>query len=315
MDWTQIGFFALIFVATVALAFWVLSLTTGSVTANRLRDLVGAPADAPRAGDRLMDRIAEATKPLARLSVPEEGFEGSPIRLRFMNAGIRTPSAPLAYFGAKTVLALALPLLVFVALTLVGRVPIKGVNLLSVLLIAASIGYYFPNLVLSHLVTVRQREVFENFPDALDLMTVCVEAGLGTEAALNRVADDMVHKSEVLSDEMRLVNLELRAGLPRERALRNLAVRTGVEEVDGFVSMIIQAERFGTSIAKSLRVHSDMLRTRRRQRAEEAAAKIPLKLLFPLIFFIFPSLLLVLLGPAMIQVYRILLPTLSGQGS
>lgn len=315
MDWTQIGFFTLIFVATVALAFWVLSLTTGSVTANRLRDLVGAPADAPRAGDRLMDRIAEATKPLARLSVPEEGFEGSPIRLRFMNAGIRTPSAPLAYFGAKTVLALALPLLVFVALTLVGRVPIKGVNLLSVLLIAASIGYYFPNLVLSHLVTVRQREVFENFPDALDLMTVCVEAGLGTEAALNRVADDMVHKSEVLSDEMRLVNLELRAGLPRERALRNLAVRTGVEEVDGFVSMIIQAERFGTSIAKSLRVHSDMLRTRRRQRAEEAAAKIPLKLLFPLIFFIFPSLLLVLLGPAMIQVYRILLPTLAGQGS
>jgi tight adherence protein C len=114
---------------------------------------------------------------------------------------------------------------------------------------------------------------------------------------------------------MRLVNLELRAGAPRERALRNLSIRTGVEEVDGFVSMIIQAERFGTSIAQALRVHADMLRTRRRQKAEEAAAKIALKLLFPLIFFIFPSLMLVLMGPAMIQIYRVLLPTMSGTGS
>ena len=158
----------------------------------------------------------------------------------------------------------------------------------------------------------RQREVFENFPDALDLMTVCIEAGLGTESALTRVADDIGHKSPVLGEELRLVNLELRAGAPRDRALRNLAFRTAVEEVDGFVSMLIQAERFGTSIAQSLRVHADMLRTRRRQKAEEAAAKIALKLLFPLIFFIFPSLMLVLMGPAMIQIYRVLLPTMAG---
>ncbi len=218
----------------------------------------------------------------------------------------------MAYFGAKTVLALVFPLLAFFLLAVVAKSPAKGPMLLMWLLIAASIGYYLPNLILSRLVFVRQREIFENFPDALDLMTVCVEAGLGTEAALTRVAEDMVHKSETLSDELRLVNLELRAGAPRERALRNLALRTGVEEVDGFVSMIIQAERFGTSIAKSLRIHSDMLRTRRRQRAEEAAAKIALKLLFPLIFFIFPSLMLVLMGPAMIQIYRVLLPTMTG---
>jgi len=160
-------------------------------------------------------------------------------------------------------------------------------------------------------VATRQREIFETFPDALDLMTVCVEAGLGTEAALNRVAEDIQLKSPILSEELRLVNLELRAGADRERALRNLAMRTGVDEVDGFVTMISQAERFGTSIAASLRVHADMLRTRRRQRAEEAAAKIALKLLFPLIFCIFPSLLVVLLGPAMIQIYRVLLPTLA----
>jgi tight adherence protein C len=179
------------------------------------------------------------------------------------------------------------------------------------LLLAAAIGYYLPNMILSRMVFVRQREIFENFPDALDLMTVCVEAGLGTESAMVRVADDLQFKSPALADEMRLVNLELRAGGDRERALRNLAIRTGVDEVDGFVTMMSQAERFGTSIAASLRIQSDLLRTRRRQRAEEAAAKIALKLLFPLIFCIFPSLMVVLMGPAMIQVYRVLLPTLA----
>jgi tight adherence protein C len=143
-------------------------------------------------------------------------------------------------------------------------------------------------------------------------MTVCVEAGLGTESALSRVADDIGLNSPALSDELRLVNLELRAGAEREQALRNLAIRTGVEEVGSFVTMMSQAERFGTSIAASLRVHSDMLRTRRHQRAEEAAAKIGLKLLFPLIFCIFPSLMIVLLGPAAIQITRVLLPMMGG---
>jgi tight adherence protein C len=177
----------------------------------------------------------------------------------------------------------------------------------------AAIGYYLPNLVLARMVFLRQRELFENFPDAIDLMTVCVEAGLGLDAAMNKVAEEIRIKSKVLAEELHLVNLEMRAGRTREQALRNLALRTGVEEVEGLVTMLIQADRFGTSIAASLRVHSDMLRTKRRQKAEEAAAKIALKLLFPLIFFIFPSLLLVLLGPAFIQIYRILLPTLAGQ--
>ncbi len=312
MDWMQLSFLGLIFIGTVALAFWALSLTGGNATANRMRQVLDSPRDVTKTGDRLMDRIARATKPLAKLSTPEEGFEASPIRLRFMNAGIRTATAPMAYFGAKTVLALALPAAIYVVMALAGRLPVKGTDLMMVLFVVAALGYYLPNMILSRMVFVRKREIFENFPDALDLMTVCVEAGLGTEAALNRVADDFVHKSEALSEELRLVNLELRAGSPRERALRNLAIRTGVEEVDGFVSMIIQAERFGTSIAKSLRIQADMLRTRRRQKAEEAAAKIALKLLFPLIFFIFPSLLLVLLGPAFIQIINVLLPTMSG---
>ena len=314
MTLMQIGFLGLVFVSVFALVIWGARMAGGNATAGRMRRLFGEDTPFESSAERFVDRVAQATKPLARLSMPEEGFENSAIRRRFINAGIRNASAPAAYFGAKTLLAIGLPTIAYAVLTLLLQSPIKGNALLFWLLGAAALGYYLPNMIVARLVFVRQREIFENFPDALDLMTVCMEAGLGTEAALNKVAEDMVHKSKVLSDELRLVNLELRAGAPRERALRNLAIRTGVEEVDGFVSMIIQAERFGTSIAQSLRVHADMLRTRRRQRAEEAAAKIALKLLFPLIFFIFPSLLLVLMGPAMIQIYRVLLPTMAGQG-
>jgi tight adherence protein C len=312
MTMMQIGFLVLVFAATVLLVYTLVQLASGNATAGRMKRLLGAPEAAQSPTARWIERLARATQPLGKLSSPEQGFEGSALRRRFVNAGIRSATAPAAYFGAKTALAFGLPFLAFTVLTLFMQSPVKGNSLMFWLLVATAVGYYLPNVVLSHLVFVRQREIFENFPDALDLMTVCMEAGLGTEAALNRVADDMVHKSEVLSDELRLVNLELRAGAPRDRALRNLAIRTGVEEVDGFVSMIIQAERFGTSIAQSLRVHADMLRTRRRQKAEEAAAKIALKLLFPLIFFIFPSLMLVLMGPAMIQIYRVLLPTMAG---
>jgi tight adherence protein C len=142
-------------------------------------------------------------------------------------------------------------------------------------------------------------------------MTVCVEAGLGMDAALARVAAEIALKSTVVSEELTLVTLELRAGSNKETALRNLAMRTGVEDVDILATMLIQAERFGTGIGASLRVLSEQLRTRRRQSAEEQAAKISLKLLFPLIFFIFPSLLVVLMGPAILQIYRQLLPAMA----
>jgi tight adherence protein C len=312
MSVLQIGFLTLVFVGTSALVWWVVQFTGGNSQAQRVRRMLGEATAVDSPAERFIERVAKATRPIAKLSTPEEGFEGSALKRRFVNAGIRNPAAPAAFFGAKTGLAIGLPMIAFVLLAVVKQPPMTGNSLLFMLLMAAAIGYYLPNMILSRMIFVRQREIFENFPDALDLMTVCMEAGLGTEAALTKVAEDVVHKSEVLSEELRLVNLELRAGAPRDRALRNLAIRTGVEEVDGFVSMIIQAERFGTSIADALRIHSDMLRTRRRQRAEEAAAKIALKLLFPLIFFIFPSLMLVLMGPAMIQIYRVLLPTMAG---
>ena len=193
--------------------------------------------------------------------------------------------------------------------------PVSGrlrLGKLALLLSAATLAYYLPNLVLTHLVELRQRQIFENFPDAADLMLVCVESGLGLDAALQRVTDEIRLKSLALAEELQLVTLEIRAGSTRAEALRNLARRTGVEEVVTFSTMLVQADRFGTSMGDSLRVFSEEMRSRRRFRAEELAAKIPLKLLFPLVFFIFPSLMLVLLGPAFIQVYRVLIPTMGG---
>ena len=257
-------------------------------------------------------RVVQLANPLAKLSIPTEGWETSPLRQRFMHAGYRGDGPVALYFGAKTGLALLFPALVYVYLILSGS-KLEGGTQLCVLFIAATLAYYIPNIVLARLVFGRQREVFEAFPDATDLLLVCIESGLGMDAGLIKVTQEIRTRSEVLADEFHLVNLEFRAGSTREKALRNLALRTGVEEVNTFVSMLVQADRFGTSIGASLRVFSDELRTKRRLRAEELAAKIPLKMLFPLVFCIFPSLLCVLLGPAFIQIYRILLPTLAGQ--
>ena len=313
MDVMEILFLALLFLAAFGVVFFALSQFMSNPVRDRLEVAAGGPALQPeRPPSQWVQRIVKLSGPLAKLSVPEEGWEASAVRTHFMNAGFRSASAPVVYFAAKTALALLFPALLYVYLSTTGSL-LQGNVRLAALLVAAAIGYYLPNIILRRLVLVRQREIFETFPDALDLMTICVEAGLAMDASIARVADEIRLTSPVLSEELHLVTLELRAGASKEKALRNLALRTGVEDVDTLVAMLIQAERFGTSIGASLRVHADGLRTKRRLRAEEAAAKIALKLLFPLIFCIFPSLLLVLLGPAFIQVYRILLPSLGGR--
>ncbi len=224
---------------------------------------------------------------------------------------MRSDAAASVYFGAKTLLAFGLPALGWIGLAMLAPDMTARVRQLLLVLLAA-IGYYLPNIVVDRMVFFRQRALFENFPDAADLLLVCVESGLGLDAALGRVAEEMKIKCLPLAQELHLVNLEIHAGASREAALRHLALRTGVESVETFSTMLIQADRFGTSIGDSLRVFSEDLRVRRRLVAEEAAAKVPLKLLFPLTFFVFPSLLLVLLGPAMIRVYRVLIPLLQG---
>jgi tight adherence protein C len=159
---------------------------------------------------------------------------------------------------------------------------------------------------------LRQRDIFESLPDALDLLTICVEAGLSMERALAKVAGEIHIKSLALAQELQLVLMETRSGFSKERALRNLALRSGVEDVDALVAMLVQAERFGTSMGDSLRVHADNLRRKRAVVAQEAAAKVALKLLFPLIFCIFPALMIVLLGPASIQMTAVLHPVAQG---
>ena len=309
MSGMQIGLLAVLFLIVFGIVLVLLRLFAGNAVQVRLDTLDGKKVDADkgrRTSQRWMARVVSLTRPLAKLSVPEDGWEESPVRIRFINAGWRKSTAPALFYAAKTGLTLLLPILMYLLLRHGDH------NLFLWLVAAAAAGYYLPDLWLKHCLKERQREVFETFPDALDLMTVCVEAGLAMDAALARVAQEIGLKSMVLAEELQLVTLELRAGSAKDKALRNLALRTGVEDVDALVTLLIQAERFGTSIAASLRVQSDQLRTKRRQRAEETAAKIALKLLFPLIFFIFPSLMVVLMGPAILQIYRVLLPAMRG---
>lgn len=312
MTTIQLIFLAIIFAAVTLATMAVLSQLTPSRLRGRLDMLKQGEVSEEKLLSKWTETIVKLSAPIAKLSLPDEGWENSALRIRFMNAGYRGASPILLYFAVKTILAVVLPLTLFLYSTLAGW-NLGTSSFLALLLGAATIGYYLPNLILARRIAHRQREIFENFPDATDLMLVCIEAGLGLDAAITRVAEEIRLKSLALAEELHLVTLELRAGSSRERALRNLALRTGVAEVDTLVAMLIQADRFGTSMGDSLRVYADDLRTKRRLRAEEKAAKIPLKLLFPLVFFIFPSLLLVLLGPAFIQVYRVLLPSLSGQ--
>jgi tight adherence protein C len=306
----QILFLLVLFIAVFGGAVLAIRLLTVNPIKDRL-EAMQEHSKVERRSGRWLDALVNLASPLARLSVPTEGWESSPVRIRFINAGWRTPSTPGLFYAAKTGLALLLPLLLFLYLSSRAESPTGSVEVLW-LVLASGAGYYLPNLLLNHVVKTRQRDIFESFPDALDLMTVCVEAGLAMDAALARVANEIGLKSVVLAEEMQLVTLELRAGSAKEKALRNLALRTGVEDVDALVTMLIQADRFGTSIADSLRVQSEQLRTKRRQRAEEHAAKISLKLLFPLIFFIFPSLFVVLLGPSILNLMRNLLPAMAG---
>ncbi|WPH22022.1 type II secretion system F family protein [Variovorax paradoxus] len=248
--------------------------------------------------------------PFAQLSSPTGEGETSPLRLKFLNAGIRHPDASLFYFGLKTLLPLGFAGLAFVAMRAAGAD--NGLTTLLWLAMAALLGCYLPNIVLRMVIKGRQREIFENFPDAADLMLVCVEAGLGLDAALVKVTEEIRVKSEALAQELHWTNLEMRAGGTREKSLHNLALRTGVEEIGTFATMLTQADRFGTSIGESLRVFSEDLRHKRQVRAEELAAKVPTKMLLPLVLCIFPCVSMVVLMPAIIRMIRVIGPMLGG---
>lgn len=313
MTMLQISYLAIVFITVTSVAFVIMRVLAPRLTQTRLEQIATENDGMITNGsDQWEQSVNKLAGPFASLALPSEGWGNSTLRIRFMHAGYRAQSAPLFYFSSKTLLALFFPGMFFVYVG-ISRLELDANSTMLFFLLLASLGYYLPNMILSRKIFVRQRDLFENFPDATDLMTVCIEAGLGLDAAMKKVGEEMRLKCLPLAEELHLVNLEMRAGRTREQALRNLALRTGVEEIEGLVAMLVQADHFGTSVAASLRVHSDMLRTKRRLRAEEAAAKIALKLLFPLLFLIFPALFVVLLGPAFIQIYRIILPALTGQ--
>lgn len=303
MTLSNLIFLLVVFAIVGGLALMAMAIFSPGYMRGRLATFRGKAEPGALENNGWVEKVVKVAQPFSKLSLPEEGWERSALRTRFMNAGWRNPAAATLYFAAKSLLALSLPCIA--ALVTMHYWPaMPGRRFMMVLLVCATIGYYIPNAVLEHTARKRQREIFETIPDALDLLTVCVEAGLSLERALVKVASEIHIKSMVLAQELQLVLMEMRAGFTKERALRNFALRTGVEDVDTLVAMMIQSERFGTSMGTSLRVHSDNLRSKRRLLAEEAAAKIALKLLFPLIFFIFPTLLMVLVGPAAIQIGR-----------
>ena len=233
-------------------------------------------------------------------------------RLLLINAGYRSGKAPVLFLGAKLMLAVFVVFLfTLVPAKLMGFPSVSSLTMYYV--IAAAVGYYAPVIWLRRVIASRKDALQRAIPDALDLMVVCVEAGLGLDQAIGRVSQEVSRTHPALGDELNVLTVELRTGVSRQEALKNLARRTDLEELGNLVAMLVQTDRFGTSIGQALRVYADSMRTTRRLKAEEMAAKLPVKLLLPLIFFIFPTLIVVTVGPAAIRMARILLPAMGGR--
>jgi tight adherence protein C len=302
-------FAALVFALVLTLSLAVLSLWLPDPGRERLARLStpSAGSAAPTsAWQRGQARLLSAMLWLGPWTAGLSGGEGdtpSALRLRFANAGWRSPVALQIYFISKTLLTVLLPALTWSVLNAQSW-PANPMQRLALVVAAAALGYYLPDAVLKLRIQRRQLDLLHAFPDALDLLRLCVQAGLGLDAAIERVGREMRHARPVLSEEFALTGLALRAGSSRAEALRNLSQRVGLKDIDALVAMLIQSDRFGTSVSESLQVYADALRTQRRLRAEEAAAKLPVKLLIPLIFCVFPSLLTVLLGPVVVTLAR-----------
>lgn len=241
---------------------------------------------------------------ISKLSLPETGWQDSEVRLRFIRAGFRDPNAPRYFYAVKSFLTLILPAILMLGLSFFGK-SLPLTTKFSYVVLCAAAGYYLPDMFVRNRIASRVQEMRQALPDLIDLLVICTESGLGMDAAINRVARDSAGTSVTLAEEFHLTALEIRAGAGRTTALKNMALRTNLEDLNGFVSMLVQADKFGTSLADSLRIQSDLMRVKRMQRAEEMAAKVPVKMLMPLIFFIFPALMIVLIGPAFLQIGQV----------
>ena len=277
------------------------------LVAQRLNELQGTGRDTPsilqrRRRQARTDRLKGVLQAFGE-AVQERSANQTKVRLRLIQAGYPNASAVPMYLGSRVALPAVLAIGTMILMPALGKSPLAT---LIMTIYFGAMGYVLPSMIVSRRIKGRQKQMQKALPDALDMLVVSVEAGLGLNQALVRVSEEIDRISPVLSEQLGLVNLEIRAGTAREEALRNLAERTGLQDISSLVGMLIQTERFGTSVAQALRVHADTMRTKRRQRAEEAAAKTTIKLIFPLVFCIFPAMFVVILGPALIQIYQAL---------
>src|SRR5450432_4655329 len=295
---------AILLFLTIALAvfsFGAAAYAPFSVLGSRLRALGWQKAQKEEK-PAFKDRLEQALDPLSK-ALPLSPSEVSRTRAWLIQAGYRDARHLSMYVGSRVGMAI-FGLAIVLAM---------GGNSLFLLVGVPAFGFFLPRFVLKRLIKKRQHLITIGLPDALDLTVICVEAGLALDQAMMSVGEDLHHAHPDLSDEFHLVNLEMRAGKPRAEALRNLVERTGVDDIRSLVGTLIQTDRFGTSVAQALRVHSDSLRTERRQRAEEQAAKTTIKMVPPLVVFVLPSIMFVTIGPAVIDLIRQLGPVSGGK--
>lgn len=296
-------------VAAAATAFMLalgLSLLFISAT-DPVRRRLGRIAGDVEPGHKAVARLLHKLEPVNKYLLPTREKERSHMERRLAFAGFRSQNALPLFYSIKTALAVILFCAVLLGSNWLPQVSMG--RLLFFALLAAFIGMILPNVALNHLVGRRQKRLRDGFPDALDMLVVCVEAGLGLTASIQRVAEELRFSHPELGAELALVTAEMRAGVDRELALRGLAARTGLEDIHGLVSLLVQTLKFGTSVADTLRVYAEEFRDKRMQLAEEKAAKIGTKLVFPLVFCLFPSFFVVAIGPAVIrlaEVFRVL---------
>ena len=292
----------LLFSVTIGLAVSILGLAILLVAFDPVRKRIRAIRG--KRNHEATKTAAKLLQPLAGYLLPKNKQETSKARFQLTRAGFRGENALTTLYGIKMILGICLPLGVFFSAELFPK--LTTFQVISLSLVAALFGMLIPSYVVNKRAENRKRQIMNGFPDALDLLVACSEAGLGLNAGLQRVASELDISHPALADELNLVNIQIQAGVDRVAALKDLADRTGIEDIRGLVSLLAQSMRFGTSIADTLRMYAADFRDRRMQRAEEIAAMIGTKLIFPLIFCMFPSFFLVAIGPALIGVLRLL---------
>jgi tight adherence protein C len=308
----MLGFAALVFASTTLMVTLIWQNVRRRTLRQRLRQVSSSDQPSQSDAQGWIESVARTTGRLSKYSISDDAEAASALKLKFIRAGWRNRSVPMAFFGVKTVLVFVCPLLVLVVCFMMPERP-SNMMVLLLSLVGAMVGLYAPDMALNAAIQSRRRQLLAEFPDALDLLTVCIEAGLSLEAALVRVAQEMEVSHPLLSRELNLVVLEMRSGRPRDEALRNLARRNDLDAIESFVATLTQAEKFGGSVSDAIRVYSETLRTQRRQGAEEQAAKIGTKLTLPLVLCILPVLFMVMAGPAMLALVEVFSSGFGGQ--